>query len=123
MERKELDYQINLQRAIVFVLNPLLSSSTVLTNTQDMVELTSLALTGAAKEENLPEPPCSSPSVHLDKFLFSTTSLNSPLEQRVQCLRRIQAQRDRDLNRAQRLDPPISEDVAMSFASKVLDLS
>ena len=30
-----------------------------------------------------------------------------PLEQRVQCLRRIQAQRDRDQNRAQRLDPPI----------------
>jgi len=85
MERKELDYQINLQRAIVFVLNPLLSSSTVLTNTQDMVELTSLALTGAAKEENLPEHPCSSPSVHLDKFLFSTTSLNSPLSRRFQC--------------------------------------
>ena len=29
------------------------------------------------------------------------------LEQRVQCLRRLQAQRDRDQKRAQRLDPPI----------------
>ena len=46
-----------------------------------------------------------------------------PLEQRVQFLRRLQAQRDRDQNRAQRLDPPISEDGTVSFASKVLELS
>ena len=54
--------------------------------------------------------------------LFTGDPLLVPLEHRVQCLRRIQAQRDRDQNRAQRLDPPIWEDVTMSFASKVLDL-
>jgi len=45
-----------------------------------------------------------------------------PLEERVQCLRRIQALHTRDLNRAGRLDPQIWEDTTMSFAAKVLDL-
>ena len=56
------------------------------------------------------------------KFLTGEPLL-VPLEQRVQCLRRIQAQQDRDQNRAKRLDPPIWEGVTMSFTSKVLDLS
>ena len=43
--------------------------------------------------------------------LFTGEPLLVPLEQRVQCLRRIQAQRGRDQNRAQRLGPPIWEDV------------
>jgi len=37
-------------------------------------------------------------------------------------LRKIQAQRSRDLNCTQRLDPPIWEDETMSFAAKVVDL-
>ena len=41
-------------------------------------------------------------------------------EQQVQCLRRIQANRARDQNRAHH--PPIWNDVTMSFASKALDL-
>jgi len=43
--------------------------------------------------------------------LFTGEPLLVPLEQQVQCLRRIQAQRGRDQNRAQRLGPPIWEDV------------
>ena len=46
-----------------------------------------------------------------------------PLDQRVQSLWRLQAQRTRDLDRASRRDPPIWEDVTMNFAAKVLDLS
>ena len=54
--------------------------------------------------------------------LFTGASLLVPLEERVQCLRRIQALHTRDLDRAGRLDPPIWEDTTMSFAAKVLDL-
>ena len=54
--------------------------------------------------------------------LLTGDPLLVPLGQRVQCLRRIEAQCARDQNRAQRLDPPIWEDVTMSFASKVLRL-
>jgi len=54
--------------------------------------------------------------------LFTGASLLVPLEERVQCLRRIQALHTRDLARAVRLDPPIWEDTTMSFAAKVLDL-
>ena len=43
------------------------------------------------------------------------------LSQRVQCLRRIQANCSKDQNSAYRLDPLIWEDVTMSFAGKILD--
>jgi len=55
--------------------------------------------------------------------LLTRDPLLVPLEQRVQSLRRLQAQRTRDLDRASRGDPPICEDVTLHFAAKVLDLS
>ena len=45
-----------------------------------------------------------------------------PLEESVQSLRRIHAQRTRNLYRARRLDPPIWKDTTISFAEKVLAL-
>jgi len=44
------------------------------------------------------------------------------LDQRVQSLRRIQAQRTLDPDRVTRGDPPIWEEVTTSLAAKVLDL-
>ena len=54
--------------------------------------------------------------------IFTGYPLLVSLDLRVQSLRRIQAQRTRDLDRATRGDPPIWKDVTMSFVAKVLDL-
>jgi len=53
---------------------------------------------------------------------FTGDHLLVSLDQRVQSLHRLRAQRTRDLDRASRGDPPW-EDVTMNFAAKVLDLS
>ena len=54
---------------------------------------------------------------------FTGDPLLVSLDQRVQSLQRLCAQRTRDLDRASRGDPPTWEDVTMNFAAKVLDLS
>ena len=55
--------------------------------------------------------------------LFTGDPLLVSLDQRVQSLRRLHAQSTGDLDLSSRGDPPITEDVTMSFSAMALDLS